>query len=75
MAIFTSPFSKGRHDEKGSSSPPPLADDGVVGDTEEGVVDDVQDDLHRAMKPRQLSTFSPFASSSDRNADNGAIQT
>jgi amino acid transporter len=47
-------FSKSRDDEKRNESPTqelPAAE--YSG--EEGIVDDVEDDLHRGMKPRQLS--------------------
>lgn len=49
-------FSKRRDEEKGSDSPPPGPEVAGVQDTaEEGLVDEAQDDLHRGMKPRQLS--------------------
>ncbi|KAL2134644.1 hypothetical protein VTI74DRAFT_11222 [Chaetomium olivicolor] len=49
-------FSKARSDEKGAESPPPVQEM-APGEysSEEGVVDEAQDDLHRGMKPRQLS--------------------
>ncbi len=46
------PRSKGSDDEKHPSSPHEV---GPVETTELGVVDESQDDLHREMKPRQLS--------------------
>lgn len=61
MASF---FSRKRaaasNDEKHPDSPPPIAvQDGAVQQagysSEEGIVDEVEDDLHRGMKPRQLN--------------------
>jgi len=51
-------FSKTRSDEKGAESPPP-GQELTAGEysSEEGVVDEAQDDLHRGMKPRQLSAL------------------
>lgn len=54
-------FFRKRDAEKRDASPLPaqeVADGGYS--TEEGVVDEAQDDLHREMKPRQLSACSLF---------------
>jgi amino acid transporter len=49
-------FSRTRSDEKGEKAPTPVQEvpPGEYS-SEEGVVDEAQDDLHRGMKPRQLS--------------------
>ena len=55
MGVF--PFSKSRNDEKNVDSPPSAQEDVVAGyGSGEGEVD-AADDLHRGMKPRQLSEF------------------
>lgn len=56
-------FFKKRNDEKGSESPPVQAVDAGEISAEEGVVDEAQDDLHRGMKPRQLSACSSLSPS------------
>jgi len=63
MAIFS--FSRDPNssdtskNEKAAGSPPSPGDAGGEGYTsEEGAVE-VEDDLHRGMKPRQLSGFAP----------------
>ena len=50
-------FSRKRNEEKYSAdSPTPVQDvDPARYSSEEGVVDEAADDLHRGMKPRQLS--------------------
>jgi len=60
MAIFS--FRKdanGVSDEKRAGSPQSPREDAVAEGytSEEGVVDEAEDDLHRGMKPRQLSKF------------------
>jgi hypothetical protein len=58
MAWFSSKTSP--DDEKKADTPPPVQDV-AAGDYEEGGDDEVKDDLHRGMKPRQLSTsIMPF---------------
>ncbi len=49
---------KGGENEKGAESPPP-AQEVPAGEysSEEGIVDEAKDDLHRGMKPRQLSAW------------------
>ena len=56
MAIFS--FSKDSKEEK-SDSPREVPEYATAGGytSEEGVVDEAEDDLHRGMKPRQLSEF------------------
>lgn len=58
MGVF--PFSKrNSDDEKHADSPPSAQEDVVAGyGSGEGEVD-AADDLHRGMKPRQLSEFLP----------------
>lgn len=51
-------FSKSRSNEKGGESPPPQEVTAGDESTEEGIVDEAKDDLHRGMKPRQLSALS-----------------
>ncbi|KAK3357964.1 amino acid permease/ SLC12A domain-containing protein [Lasiosphaeria hispida] len=55
MAFF--PFSKDSKDEKQADTPPYRGEVSPVGDytSDEGVVDEAEDDLHRGMKPRQLN--------------------
>ena len=53
MAVF--PWSKSSEDEKHPSSPPQESAFGPTETTDLGVTDEAQDDLHREMKPRQLS--------------------
>lgn len=54
MGVF--PFAKRESDEKHADSPPSAQEDAVNGyGSGEGEVDDPTDDLHRGMKPRQLS--------------------
>ncbi|KAK4223654.1 dicarboxylic amino acid permease [Podospora fimiseda] len=49
-------FSRKRNDEKHLESPTPVQDAAPTGySSEEGVVDEAHDDLHRGMKPRQLN--------------------
>ncbi len=57
MAVF--PWSKPSEDEKHPGSPP---EESALGPTETadlGIVDEAEDDLHREMKPRQLSELLP----------------
>jgi hypothetical protein len=55
MGVF---FKRQSTDEKGFDSPP-VQDAAAPGYAiEEGIVDEAQDDLHREMRPRQLSAYS-----------------
>lgn len=62
MGLF--PFSKREeNDEKKGDPPPSPQEDGVTGyGSGEGEVDEPTDDLHRGMKPRQLSEYPLSAS-------------
>lgn len=51
-------FFKRRNDEKGAESPPIQQMEAAEYSNEEGEVNEEQDDLHRGMKPRQLSACS-----------------
>ena len=57
MAVF--PWSKSSEDEKHPRSPPEESAFGPTETTDLGVVDEAEDDLHREMKPRQLSELLP----------------
>lgn len=55
MGMF--PFSKGGINEKTQDSPQSAQEDAVGYVSQDGSADEPVDDLHRGMKPRQLSTF------------------